>query len=86
MTKFKVKKKDDYDYVIEDTKGSEYRINLEFYDSNIDIDDYIYMDESILKEDSFYSFGVIKDNNIKEKDIIKVIIKGKEYYLQRYYG
>ena len=85
MKRLIVSKKDGYDYYLKDL-NNEYKLNIEFYDICVNIGDYIYLDEDILKEKNLFCFGNIKSNNLSEKDLIKVVHENKEYYLERYYG
>ena len=89
MIKLKIISKNNYNYVLEDTNSKKYNVNIEFYslEEQPSIGDFLYMSEKIVREVNIYSFGLINSlENVSEDDIIKVIIKGKEYYLQRYYG
>lgn len=86
MVKLKILKKNDYDYTLENN-NKKYNLNIEFYNIEVNIGDYIYLSEKLLKDENLFSFGPIKqEDNIKEEDIIKLIKDNKEYYLQRYYG
>ena len=87
MIKLRVIDKNKYDYLLEDNENNKYKINIEFYDIEVNIGDYIYLNEKILDEKNIYTFGpLIEDKNIKEEDIIKIIKNNEEIYLQRYYG
>ena len=78
--------KDKYDYKLKG-ESKEYKLNIEFINTNVEVGDFIYLDESIVREKNMYTFGpMIEDKNAKEKDIIKVIRSNQEFYLQRYYG
>lgn len=76
---------DTYFYTLLDENKNEYKKNFEFYDTTVNIGDYIYLDDSILKEENMYTYGPIIENNEIE-DLIKIIHNDKEIYLQRYYG
>ncbi len=74
-----------YIYTLEDEDNKRYEINIEFYDTKIDIGDIIYLNEKVLKETNLYSYGPIIENNDVE-DLIKIVKNNKNIYLQRYYG
>lgn len=79
-------------YVFLDNNGRKFYINIEFLGDKIPkINDYIYIDDKILKIKNLYTFGPLnsiysKNINIDEEELIKVVTKKEEYYLQRYYG
>ncbi len=88
MRKLKIIDINNYDYTLIDEDGNIFTMNIGFLglESNPTVDDYIYIPENILNEVNFFSFGVINDSNVKDKDLIKIVSKNKQYYLQRYYG
>ena len=84
MIKVRVTNKNNYTYRL-DQDGIIYVKSMEFTDLDVEPGDYIYLDESILKENNIYTFGkVINEPN--EKDLIKIIKNNKEIVMQRYYG
>ena len=76
---------DNYLYTLRDNDNKIYKKNIEFYDTEVSIGDYIYLDDKILNEVNIFAYGPIIENNEVE-DLIKLIHNGKEIYLQRYYG
>lgn len=95
MIKLLVVEKDNYIYSLKDEKGKKYILNIEFMDidKKVSINDIIYIDEGIIKENNFYTFGSPdkeqygkKEDNIEEKDILILEQDNKKIYLQRYYG
>lgn len=89
MEKLMIVEKNKYNYMLKNSKGEVFFLNMEFYDVNEpNINDYIYLSKKILNTKNIYSFGKItKDINlIKKEDIIKITSGNKEYYLERYYG
>lgn len=76
---------DNYFYTLRDNDNKIYKKNIEFYDTEVSIGDYIYLDDQILNEVNIFAYGPIIENNEVE-DLIKLIHNGKEIYLQRYYG
>lgn len=76
---------DKYVLTLEDTDNKRYRRNIEFYDIDINVGDYIYISDQILEEDNLYTYGPIEDKTDVE-DLIKIVKEDKEIYLQRYYG
>lgn len=93
MKKLVIKNIDHYNYTLQDDREDNYIINIEFYNLNttITIDDILYMDESLLKE-NMLSIGLLNDPYGKDiktsenKDIIVLQTKGKRFYLKRIYG
>ena len=88
MQKLLIQKINEYDYILINEKKEEIQLNIEFYSKyKPQVNDVIYVDDSILKETNLYTFGEITAaRNIDIKDIVKVISNGKEYYFQRIYG
>lgn len=84
MKKVRVKEINGYDYVLEDIDNT-YTLNIEFYDVEVHIGDYIYISDKILNEKNVFAFGPINKVS-KDEDIIKLIHNNNEIYLQRYYG
>lgn len=93
MKKLVIKDIDHYNYTLQDDRENNHIINIEFYNLNttIAIDDILYMDESLLKE-NMLSIGLLNDlcgkdiKNSENKDIIVLQTKGKRFYLKRIYG
>ena len=76
-----------YDYLLKDKNNKEYKISIELFDYNLEVNDKLYINKKLLNNNVFYRFGKIyEDNNANELDIIKVIRNKEEFYLQRYYG
>lgn len=73
-------------YTLLDNDNKQHEVSIIFYEFKPQLNDYIYLDEKIIKEINIYNFGPIKDKNIKDEEIIKIIRNKEEYYLQRYYG
>ena len=95
MIKLTIVEINGYNYFLKDSFDNVYRFNIEFYGlkDNPKEDDYMFVDESLLKENnSMISFGPlggiygrkIKDSN--DKDLIVLVVSGKKFYLKRYYG
>ena len=91
MIKLLIKSIEPYAYILSDNT-KEYRVHLEFLDleKKPKVGDYLYLPENIISEPNNYTFGLIgaiyaKKKDIKD-DILKVVGKDYEYYLQRYYG
>lgn len=73
-------------YTLLDNDNKQVEVSIIFYEFKPKVNDFIYLDEKIIKEINIYNFGPIKDKNIKDDEIIKIIRDKEEYYLQRYYG
>ena len=87
MKKLKIVYIDNYDYTFVDTNNKNYKLNIEFYCKKPVVGDTIYFPNELLDEVNMFAFGEIHDDpNRSEVDIIKVVTKDSEYYLQRYYG
>ena len=88
MKKLIIQKINNYDYLVVDEKEINYRLNIEFYSKyKPQVNDIIYVDDSILNEVNLYAFDEVYDTmNINIEDFIKVVSNGKEYYFQRRYG
>lgn len=77
---------DGCNYTLLDNDNKQVEASIIFYEFRPKLNDFIYLDEKIIKEINIYNFGPIKDKNIKDDEIIKIISDNNEYYLQRYYG
>ena len=88
MKKLIIQKINNYDYLVVDEKEINYNLNIEFYSKyKPQVNDIIYVDDSILNEVNLYAFDEVYDTmNINIEDFIKVVSNGKEYYFQRRYG
>lgn len=85
MKKLKVIEINEYLYTLEDSDKKTYIRDIEFYDTKVEVGDYIYADEILINETNIYVYGpIIEKNNIE--DLIKIVHNDKEIYLQRYYG
>ena len=84
MKKVKITNIDGYNYTLEEN-NNKYIKNIEFYDVKLNIGDYIYISDDVLKETNIYTYGPITEN-AREEDIIKILSNDKEIYLERYYG
>lgn len=79
--------KDIYYYTVIDSDNNKYELNIEFYDINKpNVGDILYFPKRILVNNGVYSFGKIKNTNNTLDDYIVVVLDGKKFYLQRYYG
>ena len=84
MKKVQVVKINNYIYTLEDNNKL-YDINIEFQDTEVNVGDYIFIDDKVLEEANIYTYGPIIENNDLE-DIIKIVKDDKEIFLQRYFG
>ena len=85
MKKVKVIDINNYNYTLVDNNDITYIVNIEFYDIKVDIGDYIYLPNEVLKEKNLYAYGPI-EHNTSIDNLIKIIKDNKEIYLERYYG
>ena len=76
---------DKYLLTLEDSNNKIYKKNIEFYEIDIKIGDYIYIDDKVFDESNIYTYGPLLPN-ANEDDLIKIVKKDKDIYLQRYYG
>ena len=88
MKKLIIKEVNNYNYSLIDDKNNNYQLNIEFYSKyKPQVNDIIYLDDSILEEINLYVFDEVFDTrNIDISDFIKVVSNDKEYYFQRRYG
>jgi len=84
VKKVQVVKINNYIYTLEDNNKL-YDINIEFQDTEVNVGDYIFIDDKVLEEANIYTYGPIIENNDLE-DIIKIVKDDKEIFLQRYFG
>ena len=84
MKRLKIIKKEGYDYTLE-YDGHEYIKNINFYDIDVNIGDYIYLNDDLLNEKNVFTFGPVK-KGVTIEDAIKIVKGDKEIILQRYYG
>lgn len=92
MKKLVLKEKRKYSYILDDN-GNEVEMILEFHVLNLElqIGDVIYFPKKLVRNNQFYSFGMIgekysKQDNVDLKEIIKIVTRDVEIYLQRFYG
>ena len=88
MYKLIIQEINNYDYKLIDQDNNIYNKNIEFYSKyKPQVNDIIYVDESIINEVNLYAFDEVYDTrDVDIKDIIKVVSNDKEYYFQRRYG
>lgn len=92
MEKLKIIKIENFNYTLLDKDNNEYKLRIEFNGLMPKLNDYIYMDKYLLKENILLSFGSLdslygKDLiNINDKEIISIMRGNKKIYLKRFYG
>ena len=99
MVKLEIVNVEGYLYVLEDTNGNKYRMNLDFWDieEKPQIGDYMQISAQLLNPkyagySSNYTFGDLKSiygkKNIEIDDIDVIVIEKnkKEIFLKRLYG
>ena len=94
MKKVKILKIDNYIYTLIDDDNNKYNLNFEFIDlnKNISVNDDMYINEELLNEKEFYTFGVLSSEFGKEieseldDDILIIESKEGRVYLKRLYG
>lgn len=88
LIKLRIVDINDYNYILELPNGEKIIKNINFYVGNkLEVNNYIYMSEAIIKEKNIFQYGIIYDlKKININEIIKIETSEKEYYLQRYYG
>ena len=92
MLKLKVINIDEYNNYTLENNSKLYSVNINFTgDKSPEIGDYIYLPKQIVEEVNLYTYGPLNSNlkrynDDNEKELMKVITKKEEYYLQRYYG
>ena len=88
LIKLRIVDINDYNYILELPNGEKIIKNINFYVGNkLEVNNYIYMSEAIIKEKNIFQYGTIYDlKKININEIIKIETSEKEYYLQRYYG
>ena len=76
MKKVKVIKANKYDYVLEDNNKKQYNINIEFYDTEVNEGDIIFVDDKVLEETNLYAYGpLLEEANVE--DLIKIVKDNK---------
>ena len=81
-------------YLLIDKDNNKYDLNICVMDVNYEImvGDVLYIDGSIIRDESVFTFGLLdseygrKINNINDKEIVVFKRKDKKYYMKRYYG
>lgn len=88
MKKVIIKEIEGYNYTLIDSNNKEYIKNIEFIcNYKPKVNDIIYLRDDILEEVNLFSFTEIyNENNIREKDLIKIVSEDKNYYYVRQYG
>ena len=87
MIKLKIKSKDEYSNYILENNNKTYEVNINIIGTNIlEVGNYIYMPEEVLKEKVSLNYGPIEGNDIKEDEVILLMKNNEKIYLQRYYG
>ena len=84
MKKVEVTKIDNYNYSLYDGR-KEYLRHINFIDTTIEVGDYLYVSDDLLKYNTMYTFGPLT-KDAEAKYSMKVIKKDKEIYLTRYFG
>lgn len=88
MIKLIIKERDEYsNYVLEDINNKYYEVNINFMGIKLpNIGDYIFLDESVLKEKVSLNYGLI-DGSVNTTDGLMLLVSdNKKIYLQRFYG
>ena len=91
MIKLKIINIEKYNYILESNRKIYNLIIEKKKKKKPTINDIIYISSKILKEKNIYTYGPLKgqyckNKNITEEELMKVITPNEEYYLQRYYG
>ena len=92
MIKLRIINKNNLLYTLLDIEGNEYDKHIEFIGDKIpQMGDYIYLTKRILNEINIFCYGPLnsiysKKDNVNKHELMKVVTKDGEYYLQRYYG
>ena len=87
MIKLMIKSKDEYSNYILENNNKTYEVNINIIGTNIlEVGNYIYMPEEVLKEKVSLNYGPIEGNDIKEDEVILLMKNNEKIYLQRYYG
>lgn len=94
MIKLRIDKVDGYNYYLKDAKDFEYMLNIEFYGLNYkpSCNDYIFINEKILKENNSFNFGLLDNkygkeiNSSNDSDILILVTENKKIYMKRIYG
>ena len=87
MKKLTIEKIENSLITLKDEYNNTYQKNFILYDIEKPKEkDIMMIPESILKEQNIFNFGKVDETHIKKDELIKIINKEKEYYIQRYYG
>lgn len=87
MIKMIIEKKEGCLFTLKDEKNNTYKKDFIFYDiEEPKENDIMLIPECILKEINIFNFGPVDESKINKDELIKIINKEKEYYIQRYYG
>lgn len=91
MIKLKIIEKLEYSYIFCDIQNQKYDIPFYTYgDIILNVGDILYVPDYFVKEKNIYTYGPIAGNYCKMNndinELIKVVSREKEFYLQRYYG
>ena len=93
MIKLKIRKIDNFKYYFSDDNNKEYELKIEFHDiDEPKVNDYIFLDESLLNIDYLLAFGSLDSSYGKDiksshdKDVVVIISDNKEIILKRLYG
>lgn len=88
MVKLTITNVDGFNYEFKDEHGNKVQKSIDFYVQNKPkVGDSIYMTKNVVKEINIFQYGQINYfNKINDDEIIKVVNKKSEYFLQRYYG
>ena len=94
MIKLNITEVNEYTYTLITDDNKEYTVRIEFMDvvNKPNINDVIYVNEDLLKENNFYTFGPMdsiygkKIKSEDDEDVLILEINNERIYLQRYYG
>ena len=84
ISKYKIIDINNLIYVLKNDKAEILNLEMEIFDNiNIQINDYIYISDRLIKEKQIIRFGSIYTD---KAEIIKIVRDDNVFYLQRYYG
>ena len=94
MIRLRIDNVDGYNYFLRDSGNSEYILNIEFYDLEYKpgSNDYIFINEKVLKENNFFNFGPLDNvygrtiSSSDDPDILILVTENKKIYMKRIYG